>query len=84
MLVASIPRENGYRFSRLAASSPPFPPAPHPAALPPGVAFDEDGNPTVDGRAAARGGVSAFGGHKCYGLAFAIQALGLLAALEAL
>jgi LDH2 family malate/lactate/ureidoglycolate dehydrogenase len=48
-------------------------------ALPPGVAFDADGNPTVDGRAAARGGVAAFGGHKGYGLAFAIQALGLLA-----
>ena len=48
-------------------------------ALPPGVAFDADGNPTVDGRAAASGGVAAFGGHKGYGLAFAIQALGLLA-----
>jgi LDH2 family malate/lactate/ureidoglycolate dehydrogenase len=48
-------------------------------ALPSGVAFDGDGNPTVDGRAAAMGGVSAFGGHKGYGLAFAIQALGLLA-----
>jgi LDH2 family malate/lactate/ureidoglycolate dehydrogenase len=48
-------------------------------ALPPGLAFDADGNPTVDGRAAAMGGVAAFGGHKGYGLAFAIQALGLLA-----
>jgi LDH2 family malate/lactate/ureidoglycolate dehydrogenase len=48
-------------------------------ALPPGVAFDADGNPTQDGRAASRGGVAAFGGHKGYGLAFAIQALGLLA-----
>jgi hypothetical protein len=38
-------------------------------ALPPGVAFDADGNPTQDGRAAARGGVAAFGGHKGYGLA---------------
>jgi LDH2 family malate/lactate/ureidoglycolate dehydrogenase len=47
--------------------------------LPPGLAFDADGNPTRDGRAAARGGVAAFGGHKGYGLAFAIQALGLLA-----
>ena len=47
--------------------------------LPPGVAFDHDGNPTQDGRAAARGGVAAFGGHKGYGLAFAIQALGILA-----
>jgi LDH2 family malate/lactate/ureidoglycolate dehydrogenase len=41
--------------------------------------FDADGNPTQDGRAAAKGGVAAFGGHKGYGLAFAIQALGLLA-----
>ena len=47
--------------------------------LPTGVAFDADGNPTTDGRAAAQGGVAAFGGHKGYGLAFAIQALGLLA-----
>jgi LDH2 family malate/lactate/ureidoglycolate dehydrogenase len=47
--------------------------------LPPGLACDSDGNPTTDGRAAAQGGVSAFGGHKGYGLAFAIQALGLLA-----
>ncbi len=47
--------------------------------LPPGLAFDADGNPTTDGREAANGGVSAFGGHKGYGLAFAIQALGLLA-----
>jgi LDH2 family malate/lactate/ureidoglycolate dehydrogenase len=48
-------------------------------ALPPGTAFDAEGNPTRDGRAAAAGGVSAFGGHKGYALAFAIQALGLLA-----
>src|SRR5438105_11380296 len=48
-------------------------------ALSPDLAFDADGNPTVDGRAAAKGGVAAFGGHKGYGLAFAIQALGLLA-----
>lgn len=47
--------------------------------LPEGVALDADGNPTRDGKAAANGGVSAFGGHKGYGLAFAIQALGLLA-----
>jgi LDH2 family malate/lactate/ureidoglycolate dehydrogenase len=47
--------------------------------LPDGVAVDADGNPTTDGRAAAKGGVAAFGGHKGYGLAFAIQALGLLA-----
>jgi LDH2 family malate/lactate/ureidoglycolate dehydrogenase len=47
--------------------------------LPEGAAFDADGNPTRDGKAAAKGGVAAFGGHKGYGLAFAIQALGLLA-----
>jgi LDH2 family malate/lactate/ureidoglycolate dehydrogenase len=47
--------------------------------LPPSLAFDADGNPTIDGRAAAQGGVAAFGGHKGYGLAFAIQALELLA-----
>jgi LDH2 family malate/lactate/ureidoglycolate dehydrogenase len=47
--------------------------------LPEGVAFDADGNPTRDGKAAAKGGVSAFAGHKGYGLSFAIQALGLLA-----
>jgi LDH2 family malate/lactate/ureidoglycolate dehydrogenase len=47
--------------------------------LPEGVAFDAYGNPTRDGNAAAKGGVSAFGGHKGYGLALAIQALGLLA-----
>ena len=47
--------------------------------LPEGVAVDADGNPTRDGKAAAKGGVSAFGGHKGYGLALAIQALGLLA-----
>ena len=47
--------------------------------LPDGVAVDAEGNPTRDGKAAAKGGVSAFGGHKGYGLAFAIQALGLLA-----
>ena len=44
-----------------------------------GVGFDADGNPTRDARAAAQGGVSPFGGHKGYGLSFAIQALGLLA-----
>ena len=48
--------------------------------LPEGVGFDRDGNPTRDARAVAQdGGVTAFGGHKGYGLSFAIQALGLLA-----
>ena len=36
-------------------------------ALPPGVAFDADGNPTVDGRAAARGGVAALAHIKATG-----------------
>jgi LDH2 family malate/lactate/ureidoglycolate dehydrogenase len=47
--------------------------------LPEGVGFDADGQPTRDARAAQDGGVSPFGGHKGYGLSFAIQALGLLA-----
>jgi LDH2 family malate/lactate/ureidoglycolate dehydrogenase len=49
-------------------------------ALPEGLGFDAAGNPTRDARAVANdGGVVAFGGHKGYGLSFAIQALGLLA-----
>ena len=48
--------------------------------LPEGVGFDADGQPTLDARAVEQGGgVSPFGGHKGYGLSFAIQALGLLA-----
>jgi LDH2 family malate/lactate/ureidoglycolate dehydrogenase len=47
--------------------------------LPEGVAFDENGRPTTDASAALRGGVATFGGQKGYGLAFAVQALGLLA-----
>ncbi|MGE0415399.1 MAG: Ldh family oxidoreductase [Acetobacteraceae bacterium] len=47
--------------------------------LPAGVAFDAQGEPTRDAVAAAQGGVTPFGGHKGYGLSFAIQALGLLA-----
>jgi LDH2 family malate/lactate/ureidoglycolate dehydrogenase len=48
--------------------------------LPDGVGFDADGNPTCDARAVSDGGgVTAFGGHKGYGLSFTIQALGLLA-----
>jgi LDH2 family malate/lactate/ureidoglycolate dehydrogenase len=47
--------------------------------LPEGVGFDADGQPTLDARAVEQGGgVSPFGGHKGYGLSFAIQALGLL------
>ncbi len=48
-------------------------------ALPADLAFDADGNPTRDARAAASGGVAPWGGHKGFGLSFAIQALGLLA-----
>ena len=49
-------------------------------ALPEGLGFDAAGNPTRDARAVAEdGGVAAFGGHKGYGLSFALQALGLLA-----
>jgi len=47
--------------------------------LPEGIGFDEDGRPTRDANAALRGGVVPFGGHKGYGLSFAVQALGLLA-----
>ena len=48
--------------------------------IPEGLGFDSDGNPTRDARAVANdGGVLPFGGHKGYGLSFAIQALGLLA-----
>jgi len=46
--------------------------------LPEGVGFDADGQPTRDARAVQDGGVAPFGGHKGYGLSFAIQALGLL------
>lgn len=48
--------------------------------IPEGLGFDSNGNPTRDARAVANdGGVIPFGGHKGYGLSFAIQALGLLA-----
>jgi LDH2 family malate/lactate/ureidoglycolate dehydrogenase len=47
--------------------------------LPEGVGFDEQGNPSRDAAAVLKGGVAPFGGHKGYGLSFAIQALGLLA-----
>lgn len=49
-------------------------------ALPEGIAYDKLGAPTRDANAALDGGgVLPFGGHKGYGLSFAIQALGLLA-----
>lgn len=47
--------------------------------LPEGVGFDEHGNPSRDATEVLKGGVAPFGGHKGYGLSFAIQALGLLA-----
>lgn len=47
--------------------------------LPEGIAFDENGTATTDPTAALRGGWVPFGGHKGYGLSFAVQALGLLA-----
>lgn len=47
--------------------------------LPEGVGFDEHGRASTDAAAVLKGGVAPFGGHKGYGLSFAIQALGLLA-----
>lgn len=47
--------------------------------LPANVAVDAGGNPTRDPRAALAGAILPFGGHKGSSLAFAAQALGLLA-----
>jgi LDH2 family malate/lactate/ureidoglycolate dehydrogenase len=47
--------------------------------LPEGIGIDKDGKPTRDAQEALLGGVLPFGGHKGYGLSFAIQAMGLLA-----
>lgn len=47
--------------------------------LPDGVGFDAEGRPTRDAGKVLHGGVAPFGGHRGYGLSFAIQALGLLA-----
>ncbi|HEY0337243.1 MAG TPA: Ldh family oxidoreductase [Burkholderiales bacterium] len=47
--------------------------------LPQGIGFDENGKPTTNATDTLRGGVATFGGYKGYGLAFAVQALGLLA-----
>lgn len=47
--------------------------------LPEGIGFDEQGRPSRDASAVLKGGVAPFGGHKGYGLSFAIQALGILA-----
>ena len=46
--------------------------------LPAGVAIDAQGRPTLDPVAGLAGAILPFGGHKGYGLAFAVQALGLL------
>jgi L-2-hydroxycarboxylate dehydrogenase (NAD+) len=46
--------------------------------LPDGVAIDEHGRPTTDARAARRGAILPFGGHKGYALALAVHALGVL------
>lgn len=47
--------------------------------LPEGVGVDASGRSTRDAQEVLRGGVLPFGGHKGYGLSFAIQAMGLLA-----
>jgi LDH2 family malate/lactate/ureidoglycolate dehydrogenase len=47
--------------------------------LPEGVALDASGHPTRNADEALRGGILPFGGHKGYGLSFAIQAMCLLA-----
>ena len=46
--------------------------------IPEGIGFDADGQPSTNAAEVAKGGVIPFGGHKGYGLSFAIQALGLL------
>jgi LDH2 family malate/lactate/ureidoglycolate dehydrogenase len=47
--------------------------------LPEGVALGADGHPTRNAADALLGGILPFGGHKGYGLSFAIQAMCLLA-----
>jgi len=47
--------------------------------LPDGVAIDERGRPTTNARAARRGALLPFGGHKGYALALALHALGVSA-----
>ncbi|HZB92518.1 MAG TPA: Ldh family oxidoreductase [Stellaceae bacterium] len=47
--------------------------------LPEGVAIDRAGNPTRDPAEARRGALLPFGGHKGYGLALMVQALGVVA-----
>jgi LDH2 family malate/lactate/ureidoglycolate dehydrogenase len=47
--------------------------------LPPGVAFDRDGQPTQDPEAALGGAFAPWGGHKGSGLAVVVHLLGMLA-----
>ena len=47
--------------------------------LPEGVAIDAEGKPTRDAAAAQLGALLPFGGHKGFGLALALQALGIVA-----
>jgi L-2-hydroxycarboxylate dehydrogenase (NAD+) len=47
--------------------------------LPEGVAIDPEGQPTCDPTLARAGALLPFGGYKGFGLAFVVQALGLLA-----
>ena len=51
--------------------------------LPEGVAIDPEGQPTRDPTAARQGALLPFGGYKGFGLAFVVQALGLLASAGA-
>ena len=48
-------------------------------AIPPGIALDAEGRPTSDANAARGGAILPFGGTKGFALAFAVQALGVLA-----
>ena len=47
--------------------------------LPEGVAVDQCGLPTIDPKEAFLGGVIPFGGHRGFGIALAMQTMGLLA-----
>jgi len=47
--------------------------------LPPGVAYDSDGQPTTDPARALSGAFTAWGGHRGSGLGVSVQLLGILA-----
>lgn len=51
--------------------------------LPPGVAYDKDGNSTVDPSAALQGALAIWGGAKGCGLNYAVQLLGIAAGAQA-